>query len=467
MVWRVTQSTLFFPAASVPEAAARMFALSDEPAAGTRGPKRALVALAIRLGLDIDLAATNDVLAEQSARALGVPWSDRHHDGSRVTLDGMNDLLEAATDKLWALAREPSVAKASVSDVLRAMPGFRPASNKLEAVNRISRLTGSGPERLGPGGKEQKSVLVNLAAELAPQLDPRMTKHQLAEGLCRQLAVPWVRTGASTGQTITLEGLNLILAGAERALSMRSTSWPDARTEAHALLAALARGLDARWDGREKVMAMRAADSPSWRHREWQGFYFEEQVQWILNEAYPPPIVEAPRRRYGNTVFDYATATRVWDAKAHTSAKRTLPDGPILRARSSAILNDAAAVRACLAEQGLGFLVAHGLSEYDGTGEFDVWHRAYTREGRGPSTYRSNSGVSRPRKSAFILEHVTAYWIESVVALDAGIAGGWCSERTVGRQPVAGGADHGADRKEKVHLDLMKASPWEVGRFHW
>jgi len=463
----VTESTLFFPAASVPEAAARMFALTGTPTSGTRGPKRALVALATRLGLDVDLAATNDVVAKQASEALDVPWDRPHHDGSRVTLEGLNHLLQAATERLWDLARQDSVTERSVDDVLRAMPGFRPARDKLEAVNRISRLTNSGPERLGPGGKEQKSVLVNLAAELAPHLDPRMTKHELAEAICRQLNVPWVRSGASTGQTITHAGLNLLLAGAERAMSVRSTSWPDPADEAHALLAALARGLDTRWDGREKVMEMRAADSPSWRHMEWQGFYFEEQVQWLLNAAYPPPIVEAPRRRYGNTVFDYATATRVWDAKAHTSAKRSLPDGPARRAPSTAILNDAGAVRACLADQGLGFLVANGLSEYDSTGTFDAWHRVFTREGRGTSTYRSNSGVSRPRKAAFVLEDVSAYWIENVAALDTGIAGGWCSERTVGRQPVTGTAEFGADRKEKVQLDLAKASPWQVARFAW
>lgn len=441
-----------------------MFALTGEPDAGTRGPKRALVALALRLGVDVDLAATNAVLARQLANELGLSWQAGLDDGSRVTLDGLNHLLEAATENLWALSREESVAEASVSDVLRAMPGFRPARSKQEAVDRISGLTGSGPERLGPGGKEQKSVLVNLAAALAPHLDPRSTKHELADGLCRQLGVPWVRSGASTGQTITLSGLNLVLAGAERALSVRSTSWLDPADEARALLHVLERGLHRRWDGRETVMAMRAADSPSWRHMEWQGFYFEEQVQWLLNAAYPPPILGAPRRRYGNTVFDYATATRVWDAKAHTARRRLLPDGGVVRAPSLAILNDAAAVRACLAEQGLGFLVASGLSEYDSSGDFDAWHRMFTREGRGPSTYRSNSGTSRARKAAFVLDAIEAYWIPDVAALDAGIAGGWCLERTVGRQPVSARSGRGADRKKKIHLRLSSATPWQAAR---
>ena len=41
--------------------------------------------------------------------------------------------------------------------------GLVPACNKAEAVTRLSALTGSAPERLGPGSKERKSLLVNLA----------------------------------------------------------------------------------------------------------------------------------------------------------------------------------------------------------------------------------------------------------------------------------------------------------------
>ena len=40
---------------------------------------------------------------------------------------------------------------------------FVPARNKLEVVARISNLTNSGPETLGPGSKEHKSVVLNLA----------------------------------------------------------------------------------------------------------------------------------------------------------------------------------------------------------------------------------------------------------------------------------------------------------------
>ena len=48
---------------------------------------------------------------------------------------------------------------------------FKPAVSKIEAVNRISVLTGSGVEDLGPGSKERKRVLINLARVVAPFLE--------------------------------------------------------------------------------------------------------------------------------------------------------------------------------------------------------------------------------------------------------------------------------------------------------
>ena len=56
------------------------------------------------------------------------------------------------------------------------MSEFIPAKNKLEAVARISFLTNSGPEDLGPGSKERKSVLTNLANGLKIQIDESDSK---------------------------------------------------------------------------------------------------------------------------------------------------------------------------------------------------------------------------------------------------------------------------------------------------
>ena len=56
-----------------------------------------------------------------------------------------------------------------ISDIVKSLEigwwqlDFVPARNKLEVVARISNLTNSGPEYLGPGSKERRSVLFNLA----------------------------------------------------------------------------------------------------------------------------------------------------------------------------------------------------------------------------------------------------------------------------------------------------------------
>ena len=56
---------------------------------------------------------------------------------------------------------------------------FVPATNKLEVVNRISNLTNSGNETLGPGSKEKKSVVINLAAGLDIPFSTTETKQEL------------------------------------------------------------------------------------------------------------------------------------------------------------------------------------------------------------------------------------------------------------------------------------------------
>src|SRR5690606_31073627 len=82
----------FNPAHTIPEASARMFALTGALDAGTRGPKRSLVALAQSLGVDVDLEAVNAVLGEQIADALGTPWvPGLDYVDLQVTLIGMNN----------------------------------------------------------------------------------------------------------------------------------------------------------------------------------------------------------------------------------------------------------------------------------------------------------------------------------------------------------------------------------------
>lgn len=460
----------FNPAESIPEASARMFALTASQHAGTRGPKRSLVALAQSLGLDVDLAAVNAELGGQIAAALGTDWrADIDYRNLQITLSGMNRLLHTASEMLAALARASIVSSdATAAQVLKAFPGFRPAVRKQEAVNRICDLAGVPHDTLGPGGKEHTWTLQDLAKRLAPHLlVEKRTKHQLAAALCKEFGVPWINTAGSTGASITLEGLNLILAGAERRAHVASSAWASASDEGSALVDVLRRGLQEHWDGRVCIEWMRESGSSQWRQMEWAGFYFEEKVRELLNEAYPSPPVGGPRVRFGSTIFDYASPTRAWDAKAHTA--RTLnvpPDGqPAKRAYSPMWLNDARAVRECVAEQGLGFLVIDGLAGLDVTGDFRAWHKEYAEsDGRPLSGYVASTGTSRPRKATWTPLSLQAIWIENTMALDAGIAAGWIFQK---EQPDWGAGTARRARNQKFQGKISLAGLWRVASYDW
>src|SRR5699024_8591688 len=96
----------FNPAMTIPEASARMFALTASRDVGTRGPKRSLVALATSLGLDVDLDDVNAVLGRQIARSLDTDWREsRDYVNLQITLAGMNNLLRAAARNLSRLSK--------------------------------------------------------------------------------------------------------------------------------------------------------------------------------------------------------------------------------------------------------------------------------------------------------------------------------------------------------------------------
>lgn len=476
---RVTQpdlfddDLLFVPAAGTGEAAARLFSLTGAEDPGTRGPKRSLEALASSLGIEVPLAATNAVLGAQLASALGVQWQQgAEFDGQQVTLDGLNALLRASSRRLWRTSRRPFVESGSYMEVIRTFPNFRPAADKQEAVDRLSDLVGVDRDRLGPGGKEHRVTFDSVARRLAPDLlqasDARRSKHGMVAALCQRLSVPWLRSAGSTGQSVTLQGLNLLLAGAERRLSVTSSGWATPQAEAAALVRVLREGLPQHWDGPATVEQMRADGSRNWRQMEWPGFYFEEQVAALLNVAYPTPPFGGPRRTYGSTTFDYASATRVWDAKVHTVVEVLKPSMQRASTASSpAILNDAVAIRSCLQDQGLGFLVLDGAGYFDETLGFDEWHRSYTREGRQRFDYTSNSGRRRRRKAAFDPVILRALWIQDLSQLDAGVLGGWISQEKQGAQPVRAGHAHGAERNDKFHLKVHKSAPWVVASEAW
>jgi hypothetical protein len=418
------------------------------------------VALRDAIGLDVDVVRTNAVMGQHLAARLDVAWDPAlHTDRNKVNLAGLNTLLEGATEAFQAGALEQVRSQAPAALTGAAWADFKPAVSKIEAVTRIARLTGSPEEWLGPGSKEHKSVLVNLADRVlrGVELD-RSSKTRLARDIALELGVPWTDTCYSTGETISLEGLNTILAGAERRLGRLGTSaadlLADPRAEGAALAAALFDGWKAEaWDGRKCVEWLAASGARGANENEWQGWYFEARGREVLSAAFQPST-RPPRVRYGNTTFDYAL-NHVWDLKTHTEIQLD-GQGRAVKRGGSLILNDERAVRQCVAEQGLGFLVLSGAAHMDVDSQFVEWHRKYKAR-QGKKVAPSNSGVSRQRKKAFSPQHVEAYWIGNTHDLDAAVASGSLAVRPIGRQPpkVAGGS--GAERADKFQMNLRLA----------
>ena len=97
---------------------------------------------------------------------------------------------------------------------------FLPAKSKLEAVARLYAAAQAPAEPLGPGSKEKKSVLTKTAKRLSLDVDESAPKDVLARQILEALGQTWDRSFSSTGQTITLRGLNTILAATEAELSV-------------------------------------------------------------------------------------------------------------------------------------------------------------------------------------------------------------------------------------------------------
>ncbi len=453
----------FRPATTPAEAILRLHTLTRTPPR-TRGEKRALVALSDALELDIEMSVTNARRGKALAEALGAPWDvDVHTQKNKVNLAGLNLLLEAAADarrhgRLTASAR-PSPETLVGSEWVH----FNAAISKIEAVTRIAALTGAPRETLGPGSKERKSVLLNLADRLLPDAElDRSSKTRLGRDIAARLGVGWTADCSSTGETISLLGLNTLLAGAERRLGVLGSSLSqglaaDPAAEGSALVAALAAALgDRPWDGRQATTWMRLNGLRGANDNEWQGFYFESFARLTLDGSFPPPT-QLPRVRYGSTVFDYALF-RPWDLKAHTSVKH-LPVTRMDKTESATVvLNDQEAIRAAVAEQGLGFIVLSGAAIMDEDGQFVAWQREQ-KQAAGVSTARSNSGRSRVRKAAFVPIRIECFWIPSLVELDLAIGTGVIKHHVQGRQAPRGEAEGGLARRPKYSIDLNRARP--------
>ena len=433
------ETSSFLPAKSKLEAVARLYAAAQTPAEplgpGSKEKKSVLTKTAERLSLDVDASAPKDILACQILEKLGQTW-DRSFSstGQTITLRGLNAILAATEAELQRRAvRE-------LRGVTPTLPDwFAPARDKLEAVRRISSITGGRPQDLGPGSKERKSVLTDLVDNLGLPLDSRLTKTKLAEAFAATLDMPWNDSCWSSGQTVTLNGLNAVLAGAEQRLLHghgHSVKQLRLQQEARLLVTALAASCPPHWDGRTCVKEMVRSEYGQAKQTEWIGFYFEFVGLPALINAYGGGPV-----RIGATEFDYAR-NFVWDLKTHGQEKLASPEG----LSGEAPLNDRESILQCVEERGLiGFLILSGASSFDGFVEFDAWHRKM----RGASASKS----LHPRRLKVSLHPVTlqAHVFQGTDEIEKALADGVLKVFGQGHQ------QSGRPRKPKLKLMLRKA----------
>ena len=478
---RLSGGVNFSPALSVSEACTRIFSLTGASEQTARGEKRAIVALRDALNLDIDTTRTNADMGLKIAESLEVTWEPDYETRTKVNLLGLNALLKGAYN---------AYQKGSLRDLDSNKPSglvgdqwkeFQPANSKIEAVNRISALTNSGPERLGPGSKEHKRVLINLAHALAPQINTQLSKSKLGAALSAEFGAPWNATCESTGETISLQGLNTLLAGAERQLGVLGQNpavlFGTPQQEGTMLTNALIDGWQAQkmpdgqrrvnWDARRTIKWMMENEITNGPFQnEWQGFYWETKGRQILNAAFRPSP-EPPQTRFGNTEFDYSL-NFVWDLKAHTTSWCDSEGNHIRKGTTGAILNDLEAMDACVDKQGLGFLLINGVAIADSDESFVKWHRELkARNGKVASS--SNSGRSSVRKSAFQPTDIEAIFFNNLFAFNAAKSAGVITGFNQGAQAPRVQGSRGGSRRGKYQLKCgsPKLQPFVAAHQMW
>ena len=317
--------------------------------------------------------------------------------------------------------------------------GFVPALTKLEAVNRLSALSGGGGESLGPGSTERKSVLVNIARALRmPAAVEAATKPELGAAIAERLDVPWDESCWSRGSTVTLEGLNRLLHGASRVLVVELPSHVTAEDEANVVLDTLRDVLPLLFDGRGAIDTMREDGSPNWAKSEWPGWFFEH----LGIPACEGRLGGGPCPTPGKPIFDYRRV-HIWDLKTHSEGRHEAP------------LNDQEATWWALDQGGLGFIILSGEAEYDPA--FMAWSDT-NKERYGKKTSEGGDRKRRRLKSQFHPRIIEAFWFPGRVAWQEAI-----DDKTVvtfkqGKQPG------GQLRKPKFGLKLNQArDKWLVG----
>ena len=315
---------------------------------------------------------------------------------------------------------------------------FIPARNKLEAVARISNLTNSGPEVLGPGSKERKSVLINLAQGLHIPVDPDDTKQDLGKKISNKLGVVWSTDCESVGQTITLKGLNLLLENASKHLTLYRNKNTDNTIENETRLISdvVVKHTPRNMDGVDAIKEMKDAEFPKWSLTEWQGLYFEFKVRpQLINTLGGEP------KKIGRTEFDYVL-TFPWDMKVHSSLSQ---DGT--KSGGGCQLNDGFSMEKAINEFGLGLMILSGIPTYDL--EFTRWFKEFRQS-------KSKTEPQRLLKKQFLPEKVDFYFIPNSDRFSEALAK---KEMTVFKQ---GPQQSGQVRNYKYSLNMKKAESTDL-----
>jgi hypothetical protein len=311
---------------------------------------------------------------------------------------------------------------------------FVPARNKLEVVARISNLTNSGPETLGPGSKEHKSVVLNLARGMGLAVSENETKQGIASRIVQTSGRKWTNECESVGQTITLVGLNLILqTGFEFFGKLNSYQSPIEMTleeELKRISEVVMEKTPRLMDGVEAIHEMKEAEFSQWRATEWQGFYFEFKVRpELITQLGGGP------KKIGSTSFDYAL-NRTWDMKVHSTSTR---HGK--RSELNCALNDAESMRIAVAQGGVGLMILSGEPTYDW--DFTRWHKKF----RGGSSEEPKKAL----KKSFDPERIDFFFIPTLSRLEEALKSGEVGLFKQGRQPT------GEARKIKYSLNFEKS----------
>ncbi len=312
---------------------------------------------------------------------------------------------------------------------------FLPARNKLEAVVRISNLTNSGPEVLGPGSKERKSVFENLAIGLQISFENSETKQSLAKLIAKSLGAKWDSTCESIGQTVTLIGLNRLLEAAELSTWNSLNEFLDHsdlsfEQEVKSISEIAVQETPRNMDGKSCIQEMREAEDPRWKQVQWQGFYFEMKMQSSLTRQ-----LGGGRKKLVNTEFDYALKN-IWDMKAHSTVSSSGKT-----ASQNAILNDSRAMELAINNGGLGLILLNGIPTYDL--DFTKWHKEFRGDGLGEP--------GRILKSKFVATDLEMYFIPTIERLHQALKENQLALKPQGRN------SNGKPRPDKYHINLNLA----------